>query len=472
MLVPLLILLVILAACTAVAFLVLNKPNKPKPLMLSDAAAGTKNPKDNVALLNDAMKRLEKNPHDVGALLMCGDLYYKTEDWQKAFNIYQILCTMPAGQPQADDYEIHFRCAEAAEQLGLLNDAFKCYLVATSFNDRSYKAIYGLGSIEFKRENYEKAIGHLTKVRGLNPDFAPALCVLGHANFKLKKYKEAMINIRRALEIRPGDKETLFTLAECYAEAGQSDQALRIYSHLRADPDVGPDACLKSGMIHSQSNQLDNAITDFEIGLKHAKLKPETLLELKYQIGNLSIKKNDIPKAIQFLKEVQAEKPDGYKETALLISQYADLSTNQNLQIYVMAQPAEFLALCRKIVMTYYPKTRVKITQTNVEGREWADILAEIDTVKWSDIIGFRFVRTQGNIGELVVRDFHAHLKDVKAGKGICFGIGAFTDEAKRFTEARLIELVEKTRLTDILAKVDDLAREALDAKKNAQAHR
>jgi tetratricopeptide (TPR) repeat protein len=367
---------------------------------------------------------------------------------------------------------VHLRCGDAAERLGLLNEAFKCYLVATSFNDHSYKPFYGLGNVEFKRENYEKAIGHLTKARSLNPDFAPALCVLGHANFKLKKYKEAMINIRRALEIVPGDKETLFTLAECYAEAGQSDQALRIYSHLRADPDFGPDACLKSGMIHNHSNRIDNAVTDFEIGLKHAKIKPEALLELKYQLGSLYIKKNDIPKAIQYLKEIQADKPEGYKQTALLISQYADLSTNQNLQIYVMAQPAEFLALCRKIVMTFYPKTRVKITQTNVEGQDWADILAEIDTVKWSDVIGFRFVRTQGNIGELVVRDFHAHLKDVKAGKGICFGIGTFTDEAKRFTEARLIELVEKPRLSEILSHVDTLARAALDAKKDTETRR
>jgi restriction endonuclease Mrr len=70
----------------------------------------------------------------------------------------------------------------------------------------------------------------------------------------------------------------------------------------------------------------------------------------------------------------------------------------------------------------------------------------------------FRFIRTQGSIGELIVRDFHSHLKEVKAGKGVCMTVGAFTEEAKRYTEARLIDLIEKDRLTAILNSVDTKA--------------
>jgi restriction endonuclease Mrr len=67
----------------------------------------------------------------------------------------------------------------------------------------------------------------------------------------------------------------------------------------------------------------------------------------------------------------------------------------------------------------------------------------------------FRFIRTQGTIGELVVRDFHSHLKEVKAGKGYCLTTGSFTEEAKRFVEARLIDLIEKDRIGKILDSVD-----------------
>jgi restriction endonuclease Mrr len=67
----------------------------------------------------------------------------------------------------------------------------------------------------------------------------------------------------------------------------------------------------------------------------------------------------------------------------------------------------------------------------------------------------FRFIRTQGAVGELIVRDFHSHLKEVKAGKGICVTVGGFTDEAKRYTEARRIDLINKEKLTAILNTVD-----------------
>ena len=105
--------------------------------------------------------------------------------------------------------------------------------------------------------------------------------------------------------------------------------------------------------------------------------------------------------------------------------------------------------------MTYYPRSKVKITNISVNKNEWADIISEIDTVKWSDVIMFRFIRTQGSIGELIIRDFHSHLKDAKAGKGVCITVGQYTEEAKRYTEARLIDLIEKERLQAILNSLD-----------------
>jgi restriction endonuclease Mrr len=105
--------------------------------------------------------------------------------------------------------------------------------------------------------------------------------------------------------------------------------------------------------------------------------------------------------------------------------------------------------------MTYFAKAKTKITNIAVNKSEWADITAEVDTPKWSDIIMFRFIRTQGSVGELIVRDFHSHLKEVKAGKGICVTVGMFTEEAKRYTEARLIDLIEKEKLAVLLNTVD-----------------
>jgi tetratricopeptide (TPR) repeat protein len=288
---------------------------------------------------------------------------------------------------------------------------------------------------------------------------------MGHAFFRLKKPKEAMSIIRKAIDLAPDDKESLYTLAECYYEANQTDQALRIFSHLRPDPVMGPSACLISGIIRSETRKTDVAIQDFEMGLKHQNIKPDILMELRYNLARSYIKENEIGKALPLLKLLQLDNPS-YKDVNVLISKYQELNTNRNLQTFLMASSADFVALCRKVVMTYYPKAKVKITNISVQKNEWADILAEVNTPKWSDLIMFRFIRTQGSIGELIVRDFHSHLKEVKAGKGVCMTVGVYSEEAKRYTEARLIDLIEKDRLTAILNAVDAKAAALTTAKK------
>jgi restriction endonuclease Mrr len=260
--------------------------------------------------------------------------------------------------------------------------------------------------------------------------------------------------IRKAIDLAPDDKESLYTLAECYYEANQTEQAQRIFSHLRADPAMGPNACLISGMINTEARQYEAAIQDFEIGLRHQNIKPDVLVELRYRLATAYLKKNEIGSALPLLKQIQLENSN-YKDVNVLISKYQELNANKNLQIFLMAPSADFVALCRKIVMGYFRRAKIKITNISVNKSEWADILAEVDTPKWSDLIMFRFIRTQGSIGELIVRDFHSHLKEVKAGKGICVTVGTYTEEAKRYTEARLIDLIEKDKLSAMLNAVD-----------------
>ena len=70
-------------------------------------------------------------------------------------------------------------------------------------------------------------------------------------------------------------------------------------------------------------------------------------------------------------------------------------------------------------------------------------------------VVIFRFFRSQGTVGELLMRDLHARIKDLKAGKGICLSAGVFSEESRRFTEGRPINMYDKDRLNKILHSVD-----------------
>lgn len=438
----------LLAAIVALAGIVLLAM-----VILGRSRTGGKG-KDRDTVLRNANKKLSQNPRDPEALRDLADMYYQDQAWDKAYKMYETLIALASSHPGVDEFEINLRYAISALRLNLLNEAYKGFAVARSLKQDDFEVNFNLGKLEFQKNNFEKAIQYLNQARALDPEHAPTLRCLGHALFKIKKYKEALANIRKAIELAPDDKESLFTLAECYYEVNQTDQALRIFGHLRPDPAMGPSACLFSGSINLKNLRLDKAIEDFEIGLKHQNVKSEIRLELKYRLASALLKQQDIGMALGYLREIQDVHPN-YKDVPLLIAKYQELNANKNMQIYLMAPSAEFVALCRKIVLNYFPRAKVKITNISVNKNEWADILAEVDTSKWSDVIMFRFIRTQGSVGELIVRDFHAHLKEVKAGKGVCIAVGAFTEEARRYTEARLIDLIEKDRLTAMLNVVD-----------------
>jgi tetratricopeptide (TPR) repeat protein len=418
---------------------------------------GGKLSKNNEYAIKEATKRLAQNPNDPEALFTLATAYFDDQSWEKAMKIYENLIDQISTNHNIkgiDNFEIFLRYGLCARKLNLTDQAYKGFSTARTFRQDNFEVNFELGILEFERKNYEKAIGLLQQARLQQPDNPAVLRCLGHSLFRVKKPKEAMSYIRKAIDLAPEDKESLYTLAECYHEANQIEQALRIYNHLRADPTMGPVCCLTAGTIHLEARQNELAIQDLEIGLKHANIKPDISAELRYKLATTYIRQNEIPKAIPHLKQLQHDNPS-YKDVTVLLGKYIELNTNRNLQTFLMGTSADFVALCRKIVMTFYGRAKVKIINIAVNKTEWADILAEIDTSKWSDLIMFRFIRTQGSIGELIVRDFHSHLKEVKAGKGICITVGQYTEEAKRYTEARLIDLIEKDRLQAILNALD-----------------
>ncbi len=161
---------------------------------------------------------------------------------------------------------------------------------------------------------------------------------------------------------------------------------------------LGPSASLFAGTVHLNQRLFDRAVDDFEIGLRHQNAKVETVVELKYRLAAAALKMQDIGKAVSLLNEIQSVYPN-FKDVPALLIKYRELNSNRNLQIFLLGTTSDFVTLCRKVALLFFPKAKVKITDISVQGNDWADILAEIETSKWSDLILFRFIRSQGTVG-------------------------------------------------------------------------
>jgi len=410
--------------------------------------------KSTESLQKEANHKLAQNPKDPEALTILAGIFFDEGKYDKAYHNYEMLIELCATHKEIDEFDITLKLALSSMKLKKFNEAFKALMICRGMKQDVFEVDYNLGFLLFKQKSYEKAAALLLKAKKLKPDHHLCNRYLGHSLFYIKRIKESALLLKKVIDFEPDDKESLFLLAQVYVSLGQQEQALRIFTHLRPDPVLGPNAAMFAGKINLKLNQTDKAIMDFEIGLRHEGISKTVKTDIQYNLALTYLKKQDLGKALGLLKELQNTVP-GYKDVIMLISKYDELNKNRNLQTYLISPTSNFVTLCRKLTIVFYPQAKVKITDISVQKDQHADILAEVSTKKWEDVILFRFIRASGQVGEFALRDLYSKTKEVKAGKGYCITAGTFTEGALRFVEARLIDLVDKKKLMSFLDKVE-----------------
>jgi tetratricopeptide (TPR) repeat protein len=326
-------------------------------------------------------------------------------------------------------------------------------MIAWSMDKGNFDVNYNLGTLEYRRKAYQRSAALLAAAQAAQPDHLLTAKYLGLSEFRLKKYADASALLRKWLDAHPEDKECVALQGQCYFHMKRYDLASRIFSHLRPDPEYGPLSCLYAATIRLNEKDYEGAIADLEIGLRHQNLSGDLGLEMRYRLAAAHMKLNHIDMATSFWREIVAMNPQ-FKDARELLKTYQELSANKYLHTYLMASASEFVNLCRRVVRVYYDEGTVKITDVSVRGNEYADVLAEITTRKWEEIVLFRFLRSTGDVGDLLLRELNARLKDIRAGRGVCLTAGKYKENARAFVEARLIDLREKAYLLQLFDKL------------------
>ncbi len=415
---------------------------------------GSKTRKRSV-IIKDATKKLSQNPHNVPALTELSNLYYQEHNWEKTLPLLEELLNLASTNKDIDYFQVALRQGITALNLKKPEDAMKGLSTAIKINNNNFEANYYLGQAFYQVNAYDKAIPFLRKASTFGQE-APGLNeAIGLSFYNLKRYRDSLPYLKRALEENPEGKVVLFSMADAMQQTGFGDKALKVFMHLRADPDFGARSCLSAGIMHMNGGALDKAIQDFEIALRHVNVPQDILLEIKYRLAGCYLQDGSVDQGLAMLREVQVINP-AYRDVNSLITRYMELKQNKNLQIYLTAGNSDFVALCRKLVETFYGKAVVRILDIIVTNDN-TEVLTEVETAKWEDTVIFRFYRTSGSIGELHIREFHGRIKDARAGHGICLTAGTFSEEAKKYIEGRPIDLVDKAELIKRLKKVDTM---------------
>lgn len=319
-------------------------------------------------IIREANKRLAINPKDRQALAMLGDLYFSENDFEKAARTYRLLMGQLTGTTDLDEYTITLRHGLSCAKIGAYDEALKSLLFVKTLKDESVEANYYLGFIEFEKYNYDKALNYFKAALKLNPDHPLSLKYIGITLKKLGQIKESLRFIKTAVDRDPSQKDLLFELGECYAVLGHTENAVKIFSHLRPDPIIGPKAALNAATINIHTNNLDDALMDLNIGLKHSNIPRDLQLELIYKRANVLTSLQDLDNAMKDLRAIRSME-SAYKDVNELIQRLGEFSSNRHLQTYIVAPTSEFVTLCKSLALRYFKEASVKIVDVSVQKK-------------------------------------------------------------------------------------------------------
>lgn len=419
-----------------------------------DAKPGKKQKnKNNSAIIKEATKKLSHDPSNIPALQSLGGVYYEALNYEKALPLYQRLCELQKLHPTIDEKTVNLRYGICAYYMEKYDDSLRGFSTVVKMDPQNFEANYYVGRVMYVKKEYEKALIVLKRAANANPENSEVIEYLSYSLFYSKKYRESLPYLKKCVEINPDNKEALFYLASAMDEAGMGEKALKIFMHLRTNPNFGAKSCVAAGAIHDKLNQPDKSIQDYEIALKLENVDQETKLVIFYKLAHTLLAQHNISKALSYLKQIQAITPN-YRDVNSLITRYQELNQNSNLQAYLMSGTSDFVALCRKFVAGFYPQAFIKIEDISIAA-ESIEVLCEVESAKWTDTELFRFFRSTGAIGELYVRDLHSKIRDIKCDRAFCVTAGSFTEEAKKYVEGRPIDLIEKNKLVQVLKRID-----------------
>lgn len=444
------VLIAVIVAAVLVVFLMMSKivAQKHKNSSLIEKV----HKKGKSALVKEAEKKLVKDPHNIPALETIGEIYYQDKNWEKVWGVYKTLYDLSAAHIEIDVAKSTLRMGLSAFYQNRIEDAVNVLMVTIKKDPDNFEANLVLGKVLLQKNIIDKAAYCLKKAKTLMPENNEVNALLGKCLFKMQKYRESLQFIKQALEESPDNKELLYDMAVAMSECGLSEKALKVFIHLRPDPEFGPLSCLEAGKMHERVKDFQNAIKDYEIALRHQNMNEQLAIQIKYRLGNTYIAMNNISQGLVYLKQVQMMKAE-YKDTDSLVSRYAELNQNKNLQIYLLSGTSDFVALCRKLISVFFKESFVKIEDIQVTSG-FVEIVCNAENVKWESKQIFRFYRTQNIIGDLYIREFHGKIRDTKCDNGVCVTVGSFSESAHRFVEGRPLTLVEKDELTKMLKKI------------------
>jgi tetratricopeptide (TPR) repeat protein len=411
--------------------------------------------------IDDLRKLLKKNPNNINAREKLAELLFTNKSYLAAIKEYLVMIDHAVDTSEIDEVKLLNKIGNAYQKLDNFDDARKYFLIAKSKDDLNFETNFNLGQVEYLCNNLEKAEVYFNMAYKLSPDNAEVIKYLGICRYKFNNFKDAAEKLFRYLKEKNNqDAEAVFFLANSLYNLNRFDDAIKYFSSLKQSSEYSAESFYMLGYIRKNQKLFLQAVEDFNNALINGNYKEAgKLAELNYLIAECYFQSHDINKAIEFWHKTSDIVPN-YKDVNEKIDNYSQVSSNYLLEMFLVGSLNQFVRICKLFVQYYvanYSSLRggtVKFNEINTSPEGSLEILAEVTSGNFIEQNLFIFLRSSTTVGDMTIRGHYNMLKEKKADKGICVTAGNFSDSAKSFVESRMIRIIEKDELIEILNKL------------------
>lgn len=175
-----------------------------------------------------AQRALELDPQSAGANAALGFINAMwLWDWKEAEARYQRAIALDPGYVPGHQYYALFLASA-----GRLNQAAEEMAIAQRLDPLEPSVNSGSAYVLYLAHDYEKSIGYCRRAIERDDQYAVAHALLGWDDVQVKRYPEAIVELKRALALAPENSLYLATLGRAEVLAGQNAEADHVLQQL------------------------------------------------------------------------------------------------------------------------------------------------------------------------------------------------------------------------------------------------
>lgn len=416
--------------------------------------------KNKLLAIDELKKIIRKDPHNFEAREKLADLLSEKKSYLPAIKEYLTILDYTGFSSKIDEVKILTKIGEAYIKLQNYDEARKYFLMVKTKDDLNFSANINLAQIEMQNKNYEKAETYFNIIENLYPDDIEIKKPFGICCYFQNKFLPAIDKLEKYLKVKQDDYEAIYYLAYSYYNQSRFDEAIKYFEKLKTNTQYSFDAFYMMGLIHFEQSLFNQAVEDFNNALLVGKdLDISKKVEINYYLGESYFKIHDITNALTYWKKVADVVPN-YKDVLSKIENYSQVVSNTLLEMYLVGSVSQFIKICQLFAKYYlkhyslFKEGNINFLESQMKEQGTLEMLVELTSGNFIETYFFVFIRSTGLVGDMILRDMYNTLKDKRADKGICVTAGGFTDAAKDFVESRMLKIVERDKLTEILNKI------------------